>query len=117
MKAATFVGVHQGRKVYRVPVRISLSQYRDEPWLFVTEPRVEEHLIIAHSAAEAANWAIANLASEPETEVVAFGPKGGETRRFFGWQSYIWRNIGLEHRREYQPKLWLDCLMDGTRVA
>lgn len=45
--------------------------------------------VIARSAKEAANWARDRLATVPEVEVFAWGPKGGETHRFVGWESAI----------------------------
>ncbi len=51
-------------------------------------------VVIAHTAAEAANWALANeIGNRPETEVIAIGPKGGEVLRYNGWHSAIGREI------------------------
>ena len=45
--------------------------------------------IIARSAKEAANWARDRLETQPETEIRAWGIRGGEVHRFVGWQSAI----------------------------
>lgn len=76
------------RKVYRVPVRITTGMREAD--LSGGDPTTVEHLIIAHSPADAAAWAETHLCPEPESEVVAFGPHGGKVRRWVGTYSWIW---------------------------
>jgi hypothetical protein len=77
-----------GRKVYRIPVKVIFNNSAGtiDDWC---NPPTAEFDVIAYSAADAANWARAQYATRPETEIVAWGPQGGETRRFIGWESAI----------------------------
>lgn len=77
-----------GRKVYRVPVKIIFNNSAGtvDDWI---NPPTSEIDVIAYSAADAANWARAQYATRPETEIISWGPQGGETRRFIGWESAI----------------------------
>lgn len=81
-------------KLKRVPVRIQsngvtqsqlIQQWGNEPYTWV--------IVIAKTAADAANWVIANLVTAPNTEVIAIGPKQGEVSRFMGFESFIGREI------------------------
>jgi hypothetical protein len=78
----------KGRKLYRIPVRIIFNNSAGsiDDWC---DPLTIDFDVIGHSAADAANWARAQYATQPETEIIAWGPKGGETRRFIGWESAI----------------------------
>lgn len=92
MPAARKIGSYQGKPVYRVPVRVVLnnSQGRLADWINPPSACVE---IIARSAVEAANYVRDLVAHRPETEVFAYGPKGGETHRFVGWESSIFHQM------------------------
>jgi hypothetical protein len=87
---AARLGTLQGRAVWRFPVLIVHNDSRAcatvaRRWVDVT----------ANTAAEAANWARDNECRDsagrliPETEIHAFGPRGGRTSRFIGWTSAI----------------------------
>ena len=80
----------RGHRVYRVPVRMVYANSRGtvSEWL---NPRTVDMSVIAYSAADAANWAIEQAGPVPEVTVYAYGPAGGETRRYQGWQSAIGR--------------------------
>lgn len=83
----------KGRKCYRIPVVMIFNNSSGpvEGWL---NPRKLEFTVIAHSAAEAANWARDNESGNmPETEIIAWGPKGGETRRYIGWQLAVYMEM------------------------
>lgn len=86
MKAATFAGFYQGRKVYRVPVQVRFNSSR----LCCTIAEAH-YSVIAYSASDAANLIRSEIetAGLAETEIEAFGPKGGITRRYVGWYSVI----------------------------
>lgn len=84
MPCAQRIGSYKGKPVYRVPVRVLANDSRQ--CRTVAEARFT---VIARSAVEAANWARDQVATRPETEVFAYGPKGGETYRFVGWESAI----------------------------
>lgn len=91
--AAVPVARFAGKPAYRVPVMIRRNSSRlcatlSTQWIIVT----------ARSAADAANWVIANeIANRPETEVFAIGPKGGVVHRYNGWNSAIGREIVGPH--------------------
>ena len=81
------VGAIGGKPVYRVPVVILENSSRACETL-----RRREFTVLAWSAPDAANWARDNECdNRPETEVYAFGPKGGEAYRYIGWESAIGR--------------------------
>lgn len=77
-----------GRKVYRVPVRITLNNSRGSvaDW---TDPPTQWVHVLSHSAADAANYLARIYATRAETEIDAFGPQGGRVRRFIGWHSAV----------------------------
>lgn len=74
---------YKGQKFYRVPVRIRQSTLysEGEAWTHV----------IAPDAASAANLVRDEIAAHVDrpTEIVAYGPGGGETRRWIGWESMV----------------------------
>jgi len=84
MKAARYLGKIAGKRAYRFPVEVHLNDSRACATLQVLHSDC-----ISHSAAEAANWAREIAGTRPETEIIVYGPKGGETRRFIGWESAI----------------------------
>ena len=82
-RTARLIGKVAGKPVYRIPVTVRLNNSRTFDSVEMT---VE---VISHSAADAANWVRDQWAERAETEVIAYGPKGGETRRFIGWESSV----------------------------
>jgi hypothetical protein len=73
-----------GIQVHRVPVRVLLNDSRR---CETVESLTFE--VLATSVADAANYIRHEYRTRPETEVIAYGPKGGETRRYVGWDSAI----------------------------
>lgn len=70
---------------YRVPVTVLFNSSR----ACATVGR-KEFEVIARSAAEAANWVRDNepgVWDRAETEIHAWGPKGGHVERYIGWDS------------------------------
>lgn len=96
MPAARYLGkLPNGQRVYRVPVRVLFNDSRQCATL-----HVEEFEVLAGSVAEAANWAREQVSTRPETEVHAFGVRGGKVSRYVGWDSAIFArmcepNLGL----------------------
>lgn len=82
--AAVPCGRYKGRPVYRFPVRVRFNN--SQRLETVAEIAFE---VMAATAADAANWARDQVATRPETEVMAIGPRGGEVRRYVGWASAI----------------------------
>ena len=72
------------KKLFKVPVMININDSR-----MCTTRLQLKFWIIAKSAVEAANWARDRLQYLPETEIWAWGPKGGEVYRYVGWESAI----------------------------
>jgi hypothetical protein len=89
MKAAEKIGRYQGKPVYRVPVVVKFNDSRQ--CRTVAE---RTYTVISHSPADAANAVRQEWAHRPETEVVAYGAKGGETYRYVGWFSAIGHALG-----------------------
>jgi len=89
--AARFLGRYQGRNVYRVPVRV----LHNSSALCAT---VREDLVYvdAYTAADAANLVRDEHQTMPETEIYAYGPKGGRTGRYVGWYTAIGASLRLE---------------------
>ena len=101
-RAARPVGKLAGRPVYRVPVIILHNDSRACATLVRREFEV-----LAHSAADAANWARDNECGNlAETEVFAFGPKGGQAYRYIGWHSSIANELARAWRAPLQADLW-----------
>jgi len=82
------VGRLNGRPVYEFFV---LIRHNDSRALATVCERLVR--IKAHTAAAAANAVRDEVGEVPETEIVAYGPKGGRTERFIGWESAIWNSI------------------------
>jgi hypothetical protein len=85
---ARLLGTIAGRKVYRVPVRVTLANSRGTLADWCDPPRAVIH-VTAHSAADAADYVRDQYATRAETQIEAFGPAGGVTRRFVGWHSAV----------------------------
>jgi len=77
-----------GRMVYRVPVRVTFNDSRGTVADWCEPPRGTVH-VTAHSAAAAANYVRDLCSTRAETEIEAYGPGGGVTRRYVGWMSAI----------------------------
>lgn len=78
------VGSVGGRAVYRFPVRIIRANS------YALLQSVETVSVLAHSGRDAAALVYRDLETRPETEIVAFGVKGGiAARRYIGWESAI----------------------------
>ncbi len=72
------------KKLWKVPVVVRVSDSR------LCETIDKKTIwLIAKSPADAANWVRDKLEFLPETEIEAFGPKGGLTHRYVGWHSAI----------------------------
>lgn len=82
----------RGRKLYRVPVRVTFNNSSGSIDDWIAPPYVEFD-VIAHSAADAANWAAREYETRPESEIVAFGPQGGRTRRFITWERAVYAEM------------------------
>lgn len=86
---ARFVGkLPSGQRVHRVPVIVRHNDSR--LCATVLERRFE---VLAESATAAATWARNRVDTIPETEVIAFGPKGGRVERFIGWETAIFMRM------------------------
>jgi hypothetical protein len=72
-----------GKRCYKVPVVV---HFNNSTTFETQELRLD---VVAHSAVEAANWVRDQFATRPETEIFAYGPKGGKTYRYIGWYSCI----------------------------
>jgi len=86
--AAQKVGRLNGKNVYRVPVYVRANDSRQ----CATVAEFGPTWVTAYGAADAANFLNEEI-NRPETEVYAYGPKGGEVMRYTGWQSHIGREI------------------------
>jgi hypothetical protein len=76
------------KKLWKVPVKVLVNDSR----LCETIRKVEFWLI-AKSAVDAANWVRDRMQYLPETEIWAWGPKGGETYRYVGWETAVAHSI------------------------
>jgi len=100
--AATLVGMYRGRKVYRVPVDVRLSDSRSDLLETCGTIGTVHTSILAHSAQDAANAIADEWRNRPETEVVAYGPKGGKTARYIGWYTAIGSAMFAERPAQVQ---------------
>lgn len=82
----------RGRKLYRVPVRVTFNNSAGTLDDWISPPTIEFD-VIAYSADDAANWAALEYKTRPETEIVAFGPQGGRTRRFITWERAVYAEM------------------------
>lgn len=90
---ARFIGKDaRGRKLYRVPVRVTFNNSRGSIDDWIAPPYIEFD-VIAYSAADAANYAAREYETRPETDIVAFGPQGGRTRRFVSWDRAVYSTM------------------------
>lgn len=104
MPRATYQGRYKGRRYYRVPVRVDCNDSRAcatvaRLWFWVVAP----------TATDAANWIRDNepgIRSRAETEIRAYGPRGGEVYRYIGWYTAI--GTALATARRIHPSLPFD---------
>ena len=82
----------RGRKLYRVPVRVTFNNSAGTINDWIAPPTIEFD-VIAYSAADAANWAAREYETRPESEIVAFGPQGGRARRFISWERAVYAEM------------------------
>ncbi len=92
MPCARKIGTYKGRPVYRVPVRVTLNNSGGRVADWLAPPRAVFE-VLAHSPADAANWARDAIGTRAETEIEAYGVKGGCTRRYIGWQSAMFASM------------------------
>lgn len=84
MPNARFIGKVGGKRAFRFKVRALFNNSR-----LCATIATADFDVIAHNAADAANYVRDMFGTRPETEIVTFGPKGGRTTRFVGWHSAI----------------------------
>lgn len=94
---ATYLNTVKGKRYYRFPVKVI---FNDSRTCRTVEVRV--YNVTASTAAEAANYIVEAL-NRPETEVIAYGVRGGKTKRYIGWHSAIARE--LFSGADTQPRL------------
>jgi len=85
---------YDGKRVYRFPVLIRCN----DSTACATVAEITTH-VTAHKATEAANY-IAERCGRPETEIMAFGPQGGQVYRYVGWFSAIGRGLNIVNRNQ-----------------
>jgi hypothetical protein len=72
-----------GTRVYRVPVDIDANNSRD-----LSTQRIRVY-VDAASARDALRYVRDEMQLRPETELTAYGPRGGATRAYVGWYTAI----------------------------
>jgi hypothetical protein len=92
-----------GVQVHRVPVRVLLNDSQRCETVGTLELEV-----LATSVADAANYIRHEFRTRPETEVIAYGPRGGEVRRYVGWESAIYAQMCAAHDARKQMALPLE---------
>jgi hypothetical protein len=78
------VAPYKGKILYKVPVKIRFNSSRQCATL-----AVKVVTVIATSAAAAADYVRDELGDRPETEITAYGPRGGRVDRYIGHHSAI----------------------------
>ena len=78
------VGKAHGKQYYSVPVRILFNDS-----VQCRTVAIKIVWVKARNATEAANYIADEYRWRPETEVYAYGPKGGKVHRYIGWESSI----------------------------
>lgn len=86
---AQYIGRYKGRRVHRYPVRVTFNNSRGRLADWLSPPRAE-FAVIACTPADAADWARRWCGARAETEIDVYGPKGGRTRRYIGYESAVW---------------------------
>lgn len=90
---------YNGVKMYSFPVYAHLNDSR-----LMDTIAVRRFDVIAHTVADAANRVRDEFSNRAETEVYAYGPKGGEAYRYVGWYSAI-GNAMFRPRGAREPEL------------
>jgi nicotinamidase-related amidase len=106
MPAAIRLTDCNGKRAYRFPVRVRVNQPLGtlSDWL---NPATGMTTVIAHTAAQAADWARERFATVANTEIEVYGPKGGiAAKRFIGFESAIWGEMCAERPRGEQLALF-----------
>jgi len=83
MLRARRVDDYQGKRMYRVPVEIKFND--SQRCATVAEAVI---VVLAPSSVDAVDW-VRDQINRPETEFVGYGPRGGQTYRYMGWESHI----------------------------
>lgn len=99
--AAQFIRKVDGKRYSRYPVRVLFNN----PRACRTE-RVQITSVIASSPAEAANYIVAEIGDVPNVEITAYGPKGGATHRFIGYESAVYAAMMADHPERAQLGLF-----------
>ena len=82
------LGKHKGKTYCRYPVKVRCNEPLGnvDAWL---NPKEGIFNVIAASPNDAANFIRDKFATIACTEIFAYGPKGGVTSRYIGWESAI----------------------------
>lgn len=90
--AARFIGkLPSGQRVHRVPVYVVFTAPMARVPGTVATIKYD---VLAGSATDAANLVRDLWQDTPNTEVLAYGPRGGEVHRYVGWYSAI--GLGIQ---------------------
>jgi hypothetical protein len=84
-----------GRKVSRYPVLVRLNNSRA-----CRTDREVVHVVLAYTAPDAAAYVRELYATRAETEIIAFGPYGGQTHRYIGWETAIGAAMAARPRQQ-----------------
>lgn len=90
------------KRMYRFPVRVETAYPQSH---FLWDTSTVQFTVIASTAAEAANWVRDTCELEPWTTITVRGPRGGDTVRFVGYESWTWREMMAHHSRWDQMDL------------
>jgi hypothetical protein len=104
---ARLMGHYKGRRVYCVPVRVVLNNST-----LMRTVAETVYTVLSHTPADAANHIRQLFETRPETEIYAYGPLGGETYRYIGWESSIGAQMFSNRRAPYQLPLMLERAED-----
>ena len=84
-------------KLFKIPVVVKVNNIG-------TEELAKMFWLIAPSPQVAANWVRDTLASLPNTEIWAWGPRGGQTYRYVGWESAVGHSLRCVHLTEEEQQ-------------
>lgn len=85
MKHAQYIGKYKGKRYYRVPCKVVAADTQR-----LTHATIECE-VIAPSARDAANYlAQGEYSLMPNSNIYAYGPRGGRTFRFVGYETAIY---------------------------
>ena len=111
MKARLRGTLPDGTKVFEVPVRVLLNSSRECRTL-----QKVDLTVLARSVVEAANFVRNEYRLRPETDIIAYGVRGGEVRRHIGWDSATWAAMCDAHdvaREQRRQQSLLEAVPDG----